>query len=70
MCLIVYLLLKLRLKFDFKVVIYFEEPVARISSNGFSMGILTIYVSLSYSFIFYILIYIYLVTMCKNNGKK
>ena len=23
-----------------------------------------------YLFIFYILIYIYLVTMCKNNGKK
>ena len=50
---------------------FFEEPVARTSPSGFSMGILAICFSLfCYSFIFYILIDIYLVTMCKNNGKK
>ena len=50
---------------------FFEEPVARISPNGFSMGILAICFSLfCYLFIFYIPIYIYLVTMCKKNGKN
>ena len=60
------LLNKLRLKFWFQSY-FFEEPVARISPNGFSMGILAICFSLfCYLFIFYTLIYIYLVTMCNK----